>query len=203
MFRSGYGDGGGGPPNDSDSEQLEAVIWLAQKKSSEAFHALYEYYYPQICKYLIRMIASYEDRHDLAQETFCKLWKVIQAGNLRAKTEPELRAWLYQAATTTAFDFLRKQRGRATDSLSNLADDPPIIDRGDVEERDCINQALAELSDLERTCLLLSVVGGFKHRQIVTIIAKSLGVHVSPARVCQIIGQAKEKFRQAYPCLPA
>lgn len=199
MFRSGYG--GGGPPD--DSKQLEAAIWLAQKKSSEAFDALYEYYYPQICKYLIRMIASYEDRHDLAQETFHKLWKAIQGETLRAKTEPEFRAWLYRAATTTALDFLRKQRGRATDSLSSLPDDPAIVEREDVEEKDCIDHALADLSDLERACLLLSVVGGFKQREIVTIIAKSLGVHVSPARVCQIIGQAKEKFRQAYPCLPA
>ena len=66
-----------------------------------------------------------------------------------------------------------------------------------LEERELINLALAkELSEREKTCLLLSIVAGYKQKEIAAMIAAEWG-EISPARVSQIIKDAKEKLRKS------
>src|SRR5438105_4803273 len=126
-----------------DRKALEEAINQARAGNDAEFATLYKYYYPQVCKHLIRMVGSYEDGHNLCQDSFLKAWRAIRGkaeSQFRGNTEPEFRSWLYRIATNTANDYLRVPRPE--DRLNGSREHPTGL--GSVEDKDFINRALAE-----------------------------------------------------------
>lgn len=166
----------------------------------EYFEYIYQSYYPQILKYLVRMIGNHEEAENLAQDVFLRMWKANDT--IQAQCEQQRKGWLYTVATNIAFDYLRKRKAHRNDQNCEDPDtfEHPRRFERDTEERDHINQALKSLSEEERACLLLSIVGGFKQREIAELLAELLegSVERSPAMIGWILSRAREKLRQAY-----
>ena len=96
---------------------------------------------------------SEEERRDLLQEILLQLWRSLPIYEARAKPT----TWVYRVAINTAITFRRKSRrpGRAdvpVDS-SPLASDEAEFRR--VENIQVLERALATLSTVERTAVLL------------------------------------------------
>src|SRR5712692_11063504 len=138
------------------------VVRDAQAGNISAFNALFQYYNTRICTYLTRMVGNDEEGHDLAQETFIKVWRALPEMN----DESRFEIWLYRIATNTAIDQLRRQKFRWPLSKNHEADDTSECMRvagpeEQIEEAELIKLALAQLSPQYRACLLLQHVVGF------------------------------------------
>jgi RNA polymerase sigma factor (sigma-70 family) len=145
---------------------------------------IFEETHEGLCRYLYRLTGDADLAADAAQEAFVRL---IQKGP-RAE---EPRAWLYTVATNVVRDHgrARTRRGllllRAGDRVP--LGDPPAdpSDRMEAAEtRARVRRALGELSEKERTALLLREEGfsqkeiaravGTTTKSVGTLIARSL-----------------------------
>lgn len=128
-----------------------------------------------LLRYLTRYTGDSDEAEDLVQETFVRLRERPPAD----RTEP--RRWLFTVATNLARDAHRVARRRealqaeARDALPCPA---PAPDPGREVEREelqrCVRDALALLSERERTVLLMREEG-FTHREIAEAVETTTG----------------------------
>lgn len=167
------------------------VVRDAQEGSISAFNTLFEHYNARICTYLARMVGNDEEGHDLAQETFIKVWRALP----RMNDQSHFDTWLYRIATNTAIDHLRRQKFRWLLWKSSVEQEAYVITAGpeeQVEEAELVKLALAQLTPQYRACLLLQHIAGFTQREI----ASSLDL--SEKSISIYITRGSEQFRQAY-----
>jgi RNA polymerase sigma-70 factor (ECF subfamily) len=74
----------------------------------EAFEELVLRHQPEIRVHCYRMLGSWHEAEDLAQETFLRAWR----GRETYRGPGSYRAWLYQIATRACLDVLKRHRRR-------------------------------------------------------------------------------------------
>ena len=84
------------------------ILARARKGDADAFSHLFNMHHPQIFTYLVHLVGRREEAEDLAQESFIKAWRALHT----LHDETRIAAWLYRIATTTALDYLRRQKLR-------------------------------------------------------------------------------------------
>lgn len=174
----------------SGSSDDAEVVKQAQKGNEKCFNILYQSYYPQIYKYLLRLVGTSEDADDLAVDTFLKVWhRFVSLHDIT-----RFRPWLFRIATRKALDFLRARSHQTyVESLTDkdLADENSTRFEDWIEAREHIMQALMQVAPKPRACLLLQLEG-FSLGEIARVVGlgeKSAGTYVSTA---------KEQLRLAY-----
>jgi RNA polymerase sigma-70 factor, ECF subfamily len=177
----------------TDTLWFVEVVRDAQAGNLSAFDTLFRYYNARICTYLTRLVGNDEEGHDLAQETFIKVWRALPGMH----DESRFETWLYRIATNTAIDQLRRRKFRWPLRKNHEAEDTSERMRmagpeEQVEEAELVKLALAQLSPQYRACLLLQHVAGFTQREI----AQSL--NLSEKSISIYVGRGSEQFRQAY-----
>ncbi len=93
----------------------------------DAFAELTKLHWRELHVHCYRMLASFEDAEDAAQETFLRAWR----GRAEFDCGGRYRAWLYRIATNVSLDMLRS-RARLTKAAATHADVPwlqPYPDR--------------------------------------------------------------------------
>ena len=138
---------------------------------------------------IYRIVGNVADAQDLTQETFIK---ALQRGE-QLKDEQKATHWLSRIATNTAIDFLRRH-GRITYCEIDAAPDDSwetpeqILLRS--EHQDYLKEGLSQLTERERTALLLRDVEGLP--------AEEVAAHLdcSKATVRSHIANARTKFRR-------
>lgn len=106
---------------------------------------------------------------DLAQDTFLKAYTHI--GQFRATSR--FSTWLFRIAYNVFYDHLRRTHPADDISHSAQAMDRKSPVAGGLQMD--LSRALAQLSDQERTCILLQLVEGYSLEEIATISAMPLG----------------------------
>ena len=95
------------------------------------------------------------DRDDLLQEIMMKIWLALPKFEKRSK----LSTWAYRIGLFTAFRWSRNNRRHA--GCQDLQNGPPSCsddsDRSARETLECIQVALSELKELDRSVLLLAL----------------------------------------------
>ncbi|MET0741600.1 MAG: RNA polymerase subunit sigma-70 [Candidatus Nanopelagicales bacterium] len=100
------------------------VVAAAQAGDEAAFTTLVERYRRELQLHCYRMLGSFEDSEDLAQETFLRAWHRRETYQSRST----FRAWLYRIATNACLDALetRKRRVLATEVGRPVGPDSPF-----------------------------------------------------------------------------
>ena len=166
------------------------IIQLVRAGNKDAFAQIVERYQAPIFRYLYRLTGDFEMAQDLAQDTFLQAYKSI----LRTNTELSLKAWLYRIATN---NVLRQQRRQRFLRFFPFRDHgrrrrTPADREEDLTERLAIQEALLEVPERERACLVLHFVEGLKYREI----AEAMGI--SEEAVRKRVARGKEMFRRLY-----
>jgi RNA polymerase sigma-70 factor (ECF subfamily) len=144
----------------------------------------------EIYSYLARMLRDNELAADLAQETFVKAFRAFDTLEDPAKA----RAWLYQIASRTALDELRRRRiirfvpwtGESRGSARS-AEDVAMHGRFSGE----MERALAAIPERQRSALLLAELNDLTGLELAT----ALGVSHVAARA--LLTRGRESLRQA------
>jgi RNA polymerase sigma-70 factor (ECF subfamily) len=152
--------------------------------------SLYEAYQRPILIYLRRIVSDYEVAEDLCQETFIKALRHWD----NRDPEASVSAWLYRIATNTAYDFLRRRRRIRFTTLCDteyahcVAESPELH----IDDREPVQQALAQLPPIYRLPLLLHSCSGHSTQEI----ARALGC--SNSAVKTRLFRARARFREVY-----
>lgn len=151
-----------------------------------AFTELLRRYQVHVDKVLYHLAPDWQDRSDLAQEIWIRVYR-----NIKRLQEPaKFRGWLSRIATNLFYDELRKRK-RVKPPLS--LDAPRCIEDGEVEWEipadrpgpdedlstrefyDCLNEAIADLPEVFRTTIVLREIEGLAYEEIAEITGVSLG----------------------------
>ncbi|HET7678127.1 MAG TPA: sigma-70 family RNA polymerase sigma factor [Candidatus Limnocylindrales bacterium] len=167
-----------------------AVVTTDRATARAFVEELFALHHAEIYTYLARMVRDDELAADLAQEAFVKAYRAFDTLEDPARA----RAWLYQIASRTALDELRRRRiirfvpwtgeSRGT---ARSAEEVALHGRlsGEME------RALATIPERQRNALILAEI----HELTGLELAAALGVSHVAARA--LLTRARESLRQA------
>ena len=168
---------------DSEENQLDNLIALAQKGDIDSFNAVVLQFQDYVFTITYRIMGDSNSASDAAQDTFITAYRKLdtfRGGNFRA--------WIARIATNTCYDELRKRKRRPQDYLeempgSDMYDEPLVpADSPNPEQeaqRADLNQAIQDciraLNDDQRMVIVLSDVQGYAYQEIADMVDASLG----------------------------
>lgn len=151
-----------------------------------AFAELLRRYQSHVDKILYHLAPDWQDRADLAQEVWIRVYR-----NIKRLQEPvKFRGWLSRIATNLFYDELRKRK-RVSSPLS--LDAPRMMDDGEMdweiaadspspdedmttrEFYEQLHEAIADLPEVFRTTIVLREIEGMPYEEIAEITGVSLG----------------------------
>ena len=152
----------------------------AARGDAVAFAAVYERHHQALYRYCRSILRHEEDAQDALQSTMAQAFAALQD----ERRDFELRPWLFRIAHNEAISILRRRR--ATDELSDVADERPFEDTiADREELRLLQMDLADLPERQRAALVLRELNGLSHAEIGVVL------ELSPAAVKQSIFEAR------------
>jgi RNA polymerase sigma-70 factor, ECF subfamily len=180
------------------------LVAYAQQGRDEAYRELIGRYERPVFSLIYRMVRDREQAEDLAQETFIKVLNNIE------KYSPEYKfsSWLFKIANNQAIDAMRRKRldtvsidgsANATTAAEVEASSFELSAGGESaldeltnrELGTAIEQAIATLRPLYRSCILLRHVDGRSYEEIAQMLDLPLGT------VKTYIHRARHELREA------
>lgn len=135
------------------------------------FQALYQKYAHDIFRFALFLSGNRADAEDIASETFVRAW--IAPGEIR---QPTVKAYLLAIARNCYLQGLRRS-GRNAPLDQDFADPRQAL-HDSTEQRAELAQVmrdLQQLTEIDRTALLLSAAEGMSYEQIGETLGLSLG----------------------------
>ncbi len=163
----------------------ERLLVASRSGDREAFRQLMERHRADLLRFLVRFLGSRSAADDVFQDTFLQVHLAAQSFD----AERRFRPWLFAIAANKARDFHRRQRRRATASLSSpIGDgDSSLVDllAGDTESpaspteareiQFAVKKVVDELPVHYREILLLSYFQRMSYQQIAECLGIPLG----------------------------
>ncbi len=201
------------------ARSLEGDIPAKSQPAIQAVEQLIRTYGNLVFQTIYGLTGEWEESQDLTQDTFLQALRAIDAARATSGADFHAKAWLLRIAVNTARMWHRRahivrctpfsrlgvergvEMGTGREALSKQTD--PVqpagfgaVATGDpaelVAEREAVRRTMAQLSEAQRECLLLSVVGGFSAVEIAHML------DLGEAAVRQRLVRARKRFRQIY-----
>ena len=165
-----------------DPVQRRDLILLKQALAGdlEAFNDLVVCYQELLFALVVRMVPDRDQASDCVQEAFFSAYR-----NMRSFRGGSVRSWLSRIAINAAMDTQRLRKRRPADPYPELEDDswqPPADASADpvttsltAERHRALNQALAQVTDDQRTAIVLYDIEGYDYAEIASMTGVSLG----------------------------
>jgi RNA polymerase sigma-70 factor (ECF subfamily) len=181
-------------------ESMLNDAWLVEHTRNgdhQAFAVLVRRYEWKLIRVLTRLVREPEEAHDLAQETFWRVYSCLDRFDAARRFGP----WLFRVGLNIGLDWLRSHKNNPLVSISidhagidkqtayELSDPDPRI-RADVAQEVQFVLGLMPLS--YRTILILRDLEGFSCSEVAAIVARR------EATVRWRLSRAREKFREIW-----
>ena len=165
-----------------DPVQRRDLILLerAREGDLDAFNDLVVVYQDMLYALVVRMVPDRDQASDAVQEAFFSAYR-----NMDRFRGGSVRSWLSRIAINAAMDAQRLKKRRPADPYPELEDDvwqPPADPSADpvttslkAERHRALNRALAQITDDQRTAIVLYDVEGYDYAEIATITGVSVG----------------------------
>ena len=165
-----------------DPVQRRDLILLerAREGDLDAFNDLVVVYQDLLYALVVRMVPDRDQASDAVQEAFFSAYR-----NMDGFRGGSVRSWLSRIAVNAAMDAQRLKKRRPADPYPELEDDtwqPPADPSADpvttslkAERHRALNRALAQITDDQRTAIVLYDVEGYDYAEIATITGVSVG----------------------------
>ena len=178
------------PPDD------HLLVKQVQAGSRDAFDELVKRYYGAVYNLTAHSVRQTDEREDLIQDIFLKVYRNINGFRFQAS----FSTWLYSIARNMLIDFSRKRQLKTVsiekeeggmkiiDTLADKKDDPEkrIMER---EADITLRKALAELDEDHRQILILREMEGLSYIEL----SKSLKINIGTVK--SRLARAREELR--------
>ena len=145
------------------------IISLFEKGDALAMDKLYGEYADFLAKVCSRYISNQEDKHDVLQEAFIRIFTRIHTFEYRGKGS--LKAWLTKIVINESLYFLRNNDPSLfTDKTTDIADsstEDPDVDSMSITQ---ITDTILKLPPGYRTVFNLYVIEGKSHKEIAELL---------------------------------
>lgn len=177
------------PPARLSNQELVVRCQQGFSPDRTAFAELMRRHQPHIDRLLYHLAPDWQDRSDLAQEVWIRIYRYVK----RLKEPEKFRSWAGRIATNLFYDELRRRRrGAVPLSLDapiqthdgeldwELAAPSPGPDENLVtcEFYDQLRRAITELPETFRTTIVLREIEGMAYEEI----AETLGISVGTVK---------------------
>jgi RNA polymerase sigma-70 factor (ECF subfamily) len=161
----------------SRAEAETDLVTKARQGDRNAFGELVQCHHRGVINVVYRMCGDMQLAEDAAQESFLRAW--MHLDSYRPGTS--LRNWLYRIAINAALDALRKSRESSLEEVEfTTADDPgPETELLQKERSRLVQHAVMELTDSNRTVLVLREYGGLSYQEIASNLDIPIGTVMS------------------------
>ena len=178
----------------SNDQHLKAML-ADPKRRREAFESIGRQYSEQLYWQVRRIVQVHEDADDVLQNAFVKAWTALDTFHGDSK----VLTWLSRIAINEALDFMRRQKNRATLSADDenlglssrlLADN--YFDGDETAAQ--LQEAIAQLPDVQRTVFQLRYFDEMKYSDISRILGTSEGglkasYHIAVKKISEFFHQ--------------
>jgi RNA polymerase sigma-70 factor (ECF subfamily) len=194
-------------PNDELQKARDrALVGRAVAGELEAFNELVSLYQDYLFALVVRVVNDRESAADAVQEAFLSCYR-----NLNRFRGDSFRSWLTRIALNAATDVLRYRKRRPADPFPEWEDDswqPPAGEDASPEReamrrntQRILSSALAQITDDQRTAILLYDVEGFDYQEIADMTKVSLGtvksrIHRGRLALRELLGADVELLRE-------
>lgn len=149
-------------------------VLAAQRGDQDAFAALVRLHERRAYAVARAIVVTHEDAEDAVQEGFLHAYRALD----RFLPDQPFGAWLYRIMANSALDLVRRRKVRETDELTETVA-LPFRDPGEADElRTRLADAIARLTERQRSVIVLHDVEGFTHGEI----GQMLGIPEGTAR---------------------
>lgn len=162
----------------NDDQSDEALVRAAIAGCDDAYQLLIERYQNLVWQLLNRLIPQLEDREELAQDVFIKVYFKLA----KFRFESQFSTWLYTVTYRTALSHLRKVKVQFEELDEELHEKPhefsassESAEEFDVALHRALDQAVANLGLEDRTVISLYHQQGCTIEEIATIVNKPIG----------------------------
>lgn len=170
------------------------LVARAQTGDQHAFTELVRRYERPVLHFCMRMVASYEDAEDIAQNCFVRLYRALP----RLREEAQFSTVLFGIARNLALNALRDAKRSGRHHAAPLEDRPvagSALDRPERQARvreieSTLEAAIADLSPEHREVLLLREVHGMDYEAIARVLRCRKGT------VRSRLARAREQLRR-------
>ena len=165
-----------------DPVQRRDLILLERARDGDldAFNDLVVLYQDQLFALVVRMVPDRDQASDAVQEAFFSAFR-----NLRTFRGGSVKSWLNRICVNAAMDTQRARKRRPVQPYPELEDEswqPPAGVDADpertavhAERTRALSAALAEITDDQRTAIVLYDVEGYDYAEIADMTGVSLG----------------------------
>jgi RNA polymerase sigma factor (sigma-70 family) len=170
---------------------------MSDAVNDERFADIFRRRYAELVRLAARITGDTSEAEDVAQEALTRLSTHV----VLDRPDGEIAAWLRRVTINTSFNR-RRSRRRADDRARRSAaaerplravdaSGPQLAQVVRAEERARVRDALAELPERQRTCLLLRH-SGYRYAEI----AETVGI--APGSVGVLLARGERAFRRHY-----
>jgi RNA polymerase sigma-70 factor, ECF subfamily len=191
----------GGTSSDGSSDEVtKNDAWLvehARHGDHQAFAVLVRRYERKLIRVLMRLVREPEQAHDLAQETFWRVYARLD----RFDTARRFGPWLFRVGVNLGLDWLRSSKSEPPPAASinrttgegrasfELPDPDPRVHAELAQE---VQFVLALMPVSYRTILVLRDLEGFSSSEVAAIVGRR------EATVRWRLSKARDKFREIW-----
>ena len=166
-----------------------SLVERARRGNSAAFEALVRRHYRAAYAVALAILGNGMDAEDVCQDTFVKVLDKLDD----CRQAEKFVAWLLQIVRNHARNYRDYRRVRTAQPLDTISVASSLKSDRDAERaelRGVLEEALDELSEVQREVVLLHDLEGWKHREI----GETLGLSEGAAR--QHLFAARRKLRE-------
>jgi len=170
-----------------DERRLIALVIAGDRVAGRE---LYDAHAPRVYRLVFRLAGDEELAKDFTQETFIRAFARLS----EFRGDAALGTWLHSIAVSVALNGMRKQR-RFRQRETDLDDAPEVAwnpNRGEPDLRARLHAAIAELSEIYRTVVVMHDVEGYTHGDIARILGIPEGT--SKARLSAARAKLRERL---------
>lgn len=171
-----------------DTDTLAPLVTAIQRRDSAALAQLYEFTADRLYGLIYRLLNNAQDAEDILSEVFLKVWHEPERYD---PARGPVMAWLMVMARSRALDELRKHKHALRcqppdDVVDELLQAPSPVDVLSCwQQGSRVQQALMQLSEIQRQLILLAFFEGLSHAEIAARMALPLGTVKSHLRRAQ------------------
>lgn len=148
---------------------------------TEDFEKLFRAEFPTVARSLGLVVGNREDGIELAQEAFARAWGRWD----RYQSAEHVRNSVIRIGVNLARSEMRRRKSLSNTRIEALRDDGHSFEGDDTTTRLVIVDALRELSDRQRICIVLTDYAGMDSREVGRVLripSGSVRTHVTRAR---------------------